>query len=251
MKKVAVVFKKEFPRSMKEKIQKEIKRAGFSISKDFDFVIVFGGDGTIFETEMSKARGKPILALNAGDLGFLTQGEATDIRKVLSAVKKNDFFIEERAKLYLSVNHKKQAEALNDIYITSAIPGKAIRVEVGVDTKNICSLICDGVLVSTPTGSTGYNISAGGSIIEPRCKVMSITPVNPHISSIKPIVIDDEHEIQIRAKQNTKIVGVIDGIKEVQIKPNALITIKKSKNTAKFIKIGKTTYFDKINKYFT
>jgi len=219
------------------------------VEKNPDYVITIGGDGSILYAE-SKYPGKPILSLNCGELGFLASNEIDTIEEVLKGVETGKYHIDEREKLEFSAGEHR-GSALNEVLIASTVAGKALRLTIKIGKEDLGFFVCDGVLVSTPTGSTGYNFSCGGPIIEPGAASFAVTLINPHLSKLKSIVLAGGHTVAVSfSRQNPGITIVADGLENVKISHSATVRIKKSKRTAKLIKLT-NSYFSNIRDVFT
>ena len=219
------------------------------VKKNPEYVITIGGDGSILYAE-SKYPGKPIISLNYGELGFLASNEIDEIEEVLKSVENGEYSVDERGKLGFSAGSRK-GTALNEVLITSSAAGKALRLDIKIDGESLGSFVCDGVLMSTPTGSTGYNLSCGGPILEPGTPAFVLTLINPHLSKLKSIVLADRHTAEVSFfRQNPGITVVADGLEKVRISHTATVKIKKSKKKAKLIKPAKSYFLD-IRDVFT
>ncbi len=232
----------------------EIKRIlevrGWSLSeKKPDYIITLGGDGSILYAEANYP-GIPIIALNAGELGFLAANEVQMLEELLEAVENKKFILDERKKLEFNVKNKK-GTALNDVLVTSSVAGKALRLNICIDGEPLGFFVCDGVLVSTPTGSTGYNLSCSGPVIEPGSNVYVLTLISPHLSRLKTLVIAENRKVEISfARANPGITVVGDGLKSVKISHSDTVVIKKSKAVARLVKL-KNNYFSSLENLFT
>lgn len=246
--KAALLFAPKF--KDKDEVKRILELRGWSIvERSPDCVITIGGDGSILYAE-SKYPGKPILSLNCGELGFLASNEIDAIEEVLMGVETGKYHIDKREKLEFSVG-KHRGSALNEVLIASTVAGKALRLNIQIDKEDLGFFVCDGVLVSTPTGSTGYNFSCGGPIIEPGTAAFAVTLVNPHLSKLKSIVLAGTHTVAVSfSRQNPGITVVADGLENVKISHSDTIKIKKSKKTAKLIKLT-DNYFSNIRDAFT
>ncbi len=176
--------------------------------RKIDFVISLGGDGTILAaTTLVKDSGVPILGINLGRLGFLASIEKHDIKQAIKLLSENRFNIEERTMLYLESNLPLFGDkpfALNDCTLLKRDTSSMIIVHVFINGAYLSSYWADGIIISTPTGSTGYSLSCGGPIIFPNSGNLVITPVAPHNLNVRPIVISDtsvvSFEIEGRAE---------------------------------------------------
>ena len=224
--------------------------------KNIRFILVIGGDGSILRVAngLSQKRPPPILGVNVGSVGFLDESHGRIIFKDLSRVLKNDYELEVCSKItaYIVKNNGeiKLSNALNEILIVSSKSSKVLQISIRIDGVFLNRSYLDGIIISTPTGSTAYNLSAGGAIINPNMETMQITPVNSFAGSgLKPLIvpIDSEIEVQLlRPRLDAKI--VIDGQQIIKkIAPNTRIRIRKANSYNKFIRF-KGSYYNRLRK---
>ena len=214
------------------------------------FLIVLGGDGTLLG-----AAGKvlsyetPILGINMGHLGFITELDSEDILPSLKKVLSGDYRIESRMMLEASVIRKDSAVknfyCLNEFGIAKGVFSKLVFIKTYVGEEFLGTYNADGLLISTPTGSTAYSLSAGGPIINPRVNVMLITPVCPHSLNSRAIVVGDHEVIRVNIEDNEQDVYLTaDGQKGCQLTNGDSILIKKAPFSVKLIKVSNRSYYD-------
>ncbi len=192
------------------------------ILKECDFAIVFGGDGSIISTARNVSRASlPVIGVNVGKLGFLAEFSVRELKDFFPFLAQNPVPIEKRMMLCCSVFGNGQganpvrkfcSSAVNDIFVTAGPPYRTVELQILVDGQSLAGCISDGLIVATPTGSTAYNLSAGGPIISPKMEAVVITPICPHSLSFRPIVISAESTIEvlgIRVNEGTTL--SIDG----------------------------------------
>jgi NAD+ kinase len=156
---------------------------------DMDACCVIGGDGTLLGAAPAAAEaGVPLIGVNRGSLGFLTTFTADEARECLPVLLSGDFVTAERALLSCRVGDAAPVAALNDILIKDASNSRLVRLEVFADDELVTDYLCDGLVFSTPTGSTAYNLSAGGPLIHPSAEVLAMTPICPHTLSNRSII---------------------------------------------------------------
>ena len=220
-------------------------------ARNIKFIVIVGGDGSILRVAsgLSQKDPPPILGVNVGSIGFLNESNGRIIFKDLIKVLKNEYKLENCSKItpYIVKNSEeiRLNSALNEVLIVSSKSSKVLQVSIKIDGVFLNRIYLDGVIVSTSTGSTAYNLSAGGSIVNPNLEIMQLTPLNSFArSGLKPIVvpIDSEIEIQLlRPRLDAKI--VIDGQKVIKkIQSNTKIRIRKSNSYTKFIRFNKSYY---------
>lgn len=200
------------------------------ILKECDFAIVFGGDGSIISTarNVSKAR-VPVIGVNVGKLGFLAEFSVSELKNFFPCLTKGTARIDKRMMLSCRVfgstelsevnddqeenrTQKFCSAAINDVFITAGPPFRTVELKISVDGQPLAGCVSDGLIISTPTGSTAYNLSAGGPIVSPKMEAMVITPICPHSLSFRPIVIKADSIIEIvgiRVNEGTTV--SIDG----------------------------------------
>lgn len=221
-----------------------------------DIIITVGGDGTIIRyAKRAAADNKPILGINAGRLGYLADIEQSEYR-LLSKLKTKEYTIEKRMMLSIRIceNGKTLAtfEALNDAVITSGYISRIIDISsfIGKDKINY---LADGLIVSTPTGSTAYSLSAGGPIIDPLSECVCITPICSHSLSAKPIILGSEREIKLKAysKKRTDIYLTVDGRKAANIKPYTEIYISRSDKHVQLVRLNDRSFYKTLSLKFS
>lgn len=203
-------------------------------SKNITCAIVLGGDGTILKTARFYAKYQvPILGINLGRLGFLSQAKPTQIKEAIDYLLKGSFKIENR--LMLSTFNGKM-EALNDIVIKGEAFSRTSRLYVEINNNLVCDYLADGLIISTPTGSTAYTLSAGGPIITPSLNAIVIVPICPHTMNARPIVIPDSEVIKVTSSQNKPLLKIsADGQETKCVDVKEEIVITKSPSYAKLI----------------
>lgn len=221
-----------------------------------DCAIVLGGDGTILHAARELAPyNLPILGVNLGHLGFLAEVDAKNIQDTLENLCLNRYFIEDRMMLDTSIIEKGQVNklglALNDIVVSRASITRMIGYSVYVNDELVNHFFADGIIVSTPTGSTAYNLSAGGPILAPHNEMIVITPICSHSLNDRSIVISAEDKITIKfeLKRDSKDLQLtIDGQKVVSISNETEIFINKSAISTHLIKLNNINFYALLRK---
>ena len=230
-------------------------------SNKSDVIISVGGDGTFLRaSKYSFLKEIPVMGINVGNLGFLTVVETCNIYEAMDRLLKNKYEIEKRmlleGRFFKNSKAIKNKElpylALNEFAITRSMLGKIIRFEILVNKISIKNFAADGIIISTPTGSTAYSLSAGGPIVEPKSEVIIITPICPHTLLSRSIVLspDNELEIIISSRNETDSIGVDGKTEQVSIKPDHIFKVKKSKSKLKLITFNKDTFFKVFKEKF-
>ncbi len=235
-----------------------VKRNHLSvIPEDTDLCIVLGGDGTLLQAARSIAyMDIPIIGVNLGQMGYLTEVEAEDIDDALQKILDGQYEIEERMMLRgsLEVEGKKDY-SLNDIILTRYQGISTIGYNIFIDGQFLCSYYADGLVVATPTGSTGYNMSAGGPIIEPSAQMILVTPICPHTLNSRSLLFSPEKVITLellngRDGQSMQAIASFDGSGTILLNSGDKIEIKMSKKTTKIIRLGRVSFLEMISKKF-
>lgn len=228
------------------------------VPKDADCILVLGGDGTLLQAAVDcMDLDIPLLGINLGTLGFMAEVEKTNIEHALQALIDGDYEVEERMMLDGQIYHdgKKTQElhALNDIVLTRSGSLRIVAYDIYVNGQFLNSYSADGVIVSTPTGSTGYNMSAGGPIVEPKAKMLLLTPICPHKVGARSIVLsaDDLIEIRVTDGRNGGIQKMevnFDGSDTKPLSTGDSIRICQSTRVTKFIRLSKVSFLEVLHK---
>ena len=193
----------DFARGKAEIVESyRIENCTAEILKKCDFAIVFGGDGSIISAARNLSQsGVPVVGVNLGKLGFLAEFSVGELKEFFPCLTKGEAPIEKRMMLGCRVFHngreKFRSAAINDVFITAGPPFRTIELKMSVDGQPIAGCVSDGLVISTPTGSTAYNLSAGGPILSPKMEAMVITPICPHSLSFRPIVINADSKVEV------------------------------------------------------
>lgn len=210
-----------------------------------DVVISFGGDGTLLAAaRLLMGSDMPIMGVNVGRLGFLAEFPQSAIDQAIVDVVRGTYRIVDRTTLEVSVGTHR-AFALNDVLVERSASSKMIAVRAFVNEHHVADYRADGVIVTTPTGSTAYSLAAGGPIIVPSANALCITPVSPHTLTLRPLIIADDSEIRFDfAFEGTTANLVADGQKVAEVASGNVVTIRKSEYLVKLIKRADSTYYD-------
>lgn len=221
--------------------------------KNCDVLVCFGGDGTMLHASKAATRhGVPILGVNIGTMGFMTELEAGETGK-LAELAKRAYTLEDRMMLDVSVirdgNVIQQEQALNDAVITKGAVARIIQVSVFCDGVEAMSFGGDGVIVSTPTGSTGYSLSAGGPVVEPSAENIILTPVCAHTMMSRTIVAGGNRVIDVRigriGRKNAFL--SVDGGRAFRLNAGDIVRVQRSSNVTRLVKFGEKNFFDILN----
>ena len=213
----------------------------------FDFMLSVGGDGTFLESAtFVGASGIPMLGINTGRLGFLSYVNSQNIAKAIEQLRNHDYSIEKRMLLDVSAETPFYGDinfCLNDFSILKKSRLSMIKIKVSADDNYINTYWCDGLIVSTPTGSTAYSLSCGGPIITSQSDVMLITPIANHNLTVRPLVISADSEIKISVDSNEGSVLASLDYKSYSIKNLKQIVVRRANFYINFVNLFKNTYF--------
>jgi NAD+ kinase len=214
-----------------------------------DMIIVLGGDGTLLSVvRLVGDLGIPILGVNLGGLGFITEVPLDELYTTLERVFNNDYFIEERLMLIAHVRRRVERIAeynvLNEVVINKGALARIIDLETYINKTYVTTFKADGIILSTPTGSTAYSLSAGGPIIYPTLHSFVLTPICPHTLTNRPLVLPDDFLVEIALKSESGDVFLtLDGQVGFSLKYGDVVEVKKSQGKIKLISSPKRDYF--------
>jgi NAD+ kinase len=219
------------------------------LGKRADLLITFGGDGTLLSVARSAPTGVPVLGVNMGTLGFLTEVSVEEFPAVLEMVLSGEYPAEERVTFDVIVEgpqrEKRTYRVLNDATINKSALARIVEMRVTVAGQFVSIFRADGLIVSTPTGSTAYNLSAGGPIVYPTMGAIVLTPICPHMLTNRPIVLPDTLEVEIGiVTKNQEIFLTLDGQEGLPVTEDDRICVRKSEQTVLLVQSPKKNYFD-------
>lgn len=219
-----------------------------ALAPDLDMVITLGGDGTIVHAVRCVAHASvPILGVNLGRLGFLAEVEPDDIERIAPTILAGDFLIEERTMLQVDVSRQGeialQTEAINDAVLARGAISRTVRIAVEVDGRHVMAPTSDGIIVSTPTGSTAYCLAAGGPIIAPDLECLAITPIAAHLGIVRSFVIPAHRRVCLSLLRGEDAVLTVDGQMDIAISPGDVVCSTASPHKARFVRLGGAGYY--------
>lgn len=221
-----------------------------SLASGVDLILVLGGDGTMIATaRMIGDAEVPVLGVNYGGLGYLAEFRIEELYTALEAILSGDYRVDRRVMLAVELvrgdEYLTRNRVLNDVVINKSALARIIEIEAYLNRQFVNSFRADGLIVSTPTGSTAYNLSAGGPVIFPSMNAVVITPICPFTLSNRPIVVPDESLIELRLKTaNEEVVLTLDGQVGLALKPDDRVIINKSKTTFNLVQPANRNYFE-------
>ena len=230
------------------KLKLPIRKDPIAISRFADLIMVIGGDGTMLHWARTTAgSGTPIFGINVGGLGFLTASSWKDLPKAMNAVVAGKFSIESRTLLSAigqSCLDKFKLKAMNDFVISRGSIPRMIRLEVKVDGEVLTTYRCDGLVISTSTGSTAYSLAAGGAIIAPEAKVISITPICPHTLSNRAVIINQQSTIEVRMLDTKREANLsADGWDCLELETKTPVIIRRNPQSVKLARLTDSSFF--------
>ncbi|MCI9230099.1 NAD(+)/NADH kinase [uncultured Acetatifactor sp.] len=232
--------------------------SSLEVPADADCMIVLGGDGTVLQAaRLTKMLRVPIIGVNLGTLGYMTEVEVPNLEESLERLIAGDYVQESRMMLggraTFADGRREEGWALNDIVISRSGPLQIIKFNIYVNGQFLNDYSADGVIVTTPTGSTGYNLSAGGPLVEPGARLIVLTPICPHSLNQRSIVLSPEDviEIQIPARGesgNQNVEANFDGSHVIPLGTGDRLRIVRSEETTEFLKLGQGSFLDVLHR---
>ena len=221
-----------------------------NLASEVDLMLVLGGDGTMIATaRMIGDQEVPVLGVNYGGLGYLAEFRIEELYTGLEAILSDNYRLDKRVMLEVELRRDNVAlssnRVLNDVVINKSALARIIEIEANFNGQFVSSFRADGLIVSTPTGSTAYNLSAGGPVIFPSMNAVVITPICPFTLSNRPLVVPDDGEIQLRLNTDHEEVALtLDGQVGFPLKVGDLVVIRKSRTTFNLVQPSNRNYFD-------
>ncbi len=232
--------------------------SSLEVPADADCMIVLGGDGTVLQAaRLTKMLRVPIIGVNLGTLGYMTEVEVPNLEESLERLIAGDYVQESRMMLggraTFADGRREEGWALNDIVISRSGPLQIIKFNIYVNGQFLNDYSADGVIVTTPTGSTGYNLSAGGPLVEPGARLIVLTPICPHSLNQRSIVLSPEDviEIQIPARGesgNQNVEANFDGSHVIPLGTGDRLRIVRLEETTEFLKLGQGSFLDVLHR---
>lgn len=215
-----------------------------------DVLLILGGDGTILHAaRLAAERSIPILGVNMGGLGFLTEVRLDDLYASLDRVFANDFVLDERLMLQIHVHRHGETVArgivLNDVVISKGTLARMIELKIAIQGQFVTNLRADGLIVGTPTGSTAYSLSAGGPIINPAVQSLILTPISPHTLTHRPLIVPGNVEIEVTlTSRDDGAMATLDGQVGIAMTQGDTVVIQASEHRTKLIRFPESHYYE-------
>jgi len=250
--------------SMVDTIETRLSQMGMTVSvskfngeveipdlKGIDLIISLGGDGTVlFSSRLAAPQGIPVLAVNLGDFGFITEISKNEWEDAFDQYRKGELGLSERLMISVSLERSGNTIAsysgLNDVVLSAGGISKVIKLDVALENTALGKFKADGIIISTPTGSTAYSVAAGGPILDPEMEALIINPICPFTLSNRPIVVPAEKRISITVSefQRTDVVLTVDGQILIPLVPKDRLTIQRSADKALIIRSDKRNFYE-------
>ncbi|NYT05660.1 MAG: NAD(+)/NADH kinase [Methanomicrobiales archaeon] len=222
-------------------------KAGTDFSDiEADIAVVIGGDGSVLLTIQQLKRQIPVIGINWGEVGFLADLEPAEAHRFFEHIRGHGYSIEKRMRIALSLDGVPIGNALNEAVIVTTRPAKMLRFTIMIDGTAAEQFRADGILISTPTGSTAYAMSAGGPIVDPRIEGFLLVPLAPYMLSSRPHLISHERAFEVRLESTKPAHLVLDGQQDSELATGCSIRIEKSPQPALFVDVGKN-FFTKVD----
>ena len=225
--------------------------------EDLELVIVLGGDGTILRAaEMVRGCEAPLLGVNLGHVGFLAESERDDLAEAVRRGLARDYEVEERMTLWVRVKLGNdvvyESWALNEATVEKASRERMLEVVIEVDGRPLSSFGCDGVVMSTPTGSTAYSFSAGGPVVWPALNALLLVPLSAHALFARPLVVDATSSLAVELLQRTDGSGILwcDGRRAHDLPPGARVVVRRSPIPVRLARLHEGVFTDRLVKKF-
>jgi NAD+ kinase len=209
---------------------------------DTDVLVVLGGDGTFLRAARAVAAvDVPILGVNSGKVGFLSRAEPLQLEATLQMLAAGEWDLEPRMVLEATIRpggsegDGEAHVALNDAAIVRGASARVVRLEVVIEASHLATYIADGVVVSTPTGSTGYSFSAGGPILDPTSRNLVVTPIAAYLSAIRSIVVNPEHSVLVRVQEAHDVLVSIDGREDYPLAVGDAVHVRARERAVRFV----------------
>jgi NAD+ kinase len=238
---------------------KQILELGKDVSElDLELAVVLGGDGTILKAaELVRESQTPLLGINLGHVGFLAESEKNQISSTIARVVEKDYLVKERLTLDVTVklegNQVYRTWALNEATVEKSARERMLEVVVEVDGRPLSSFGCDGIVMSTPTGSTAYAFSAGGPVVWPSVDALLMVPLSAHALFARPLVISPSSLLAVEVLQRSAGTGVLwcDGRRSTELPAGARVEVRKSDKPVRLARLHQGPFTDRLVKKFS
>ncbi|HET6793790.1 MAG TPA: NAD(+)/NADH kinase [Acidimicrobiales bacterium] len=220
-----------------------------AVAAGADLAVSLGGDGTMLRTvELAVAQDVPVLGVNLGQLGYLAGVEPGRLCEALDQFLRGEYQEECRLTLQVEAPGEPALMALNEGVLEKTVPGHTVRLALRLSGEHFISYACDGLIVSTPTGSTAYNLSARGPILSPLLQALLVTPVSPHMLFDRSLVLEPTDVVEVEVLEPRPALLVVDGVQARELAPGAVVRFRAADNAARFVVVDGGAGFHSILK---
>jgi NAD+ kinase len=224
-------------------------RAKGALARECDLIVVLGGDGTLLAIARHTDARVPILGVNMGELGFLTEVTEAEALPMLGRVLAGKYELDRRLTLAAVLERGgrtvRRMRALNDVVVSNGSLARIVQFAVFVDEEPLASYRADGIIVATPTGSTGYSLSAGGPVVEPTMQALLVSPISPHTLSNRPVVLRPEAVVRIVVGEREKdAILTMDGQESVRLAGGDVVVVRRGRTPVSLVRSPDRTYYD-------
>ncbi|MBI2846164.1 MAG: NAD(+)/NADH kinase [Chloroflexi bacterium] len=258
MKKIAILYNPRIPESqdLGRELEKNLRDQGtepwLTSARDeeevarrapqLEMLVTLGGDGTVLRAaRLAAASGIPILPVNLGHLGFLAEVGPEEVQSSLKRIGQGQFWSEERIMLGLSLwrdgKETFSSLALNDVVVGRGSVARAVHLPTSINGQPLTIYIADGIIVATPTGSTAYSLAVGGPILDPRLRALLVTPIAPHLSPTRTLVLPEDTKITVGVETDNGASLTVDGQVEVELQNGDQVQVAKSEHFCRLIRL--------------
>jgi NAD+ kinase len=228
---------------------------GESLIADAGLLVALGGDGSVLgAARMAAPHGVPVLGANLGTFGFLTEIAAGDLMEALPSVVAGEHEVVERMMLQAQVLREGKVvhrmTALNDVVLGKGTFSRLVRMKVSIDNEHLATFLADGIIVSTPTGSTAYSLSAGGPVADPDMKMLIVAAICAHTLSARPLVMSSERRVQVAVETapapEQELAVTVDGQVSYQTLPEDVLRVGRAPFAAAFVDLGRSSFYERL-----
>jgi NAD+ kinase len=224
-----------------------------SLAQEVDMLMVFGGDGTMLRVARETAGSRtPLIGLNVGSLGFLTDVQAHQLPLALKQIWAGETILESRSLIEATISTKPRLStetALNDFVISRGAAPRLIDLAVSVDGETLTRYRCDGLIVATPTGSTAYSLSAGGAVVSPTADVFTLTPICPHTLSNRSVIVGLDSTVRVTVlSDRAETFLTADGQKIISLSANDTVVIRRSRHSIRLLHLAGSSFFETLRR---
>jgi NAD+ kinase len=224
-----------------------------SLAQEVDMLMVFGGDGTMLRVARETAGSRtPLIGLNVGSLGFLTDVQAHQLPLALKQIWAGETILESRSLIEATIGTEPRLStetALNDFVISRGAAPRLIELAVSVDGETLTRYRCDGLIVATPTGSTAYSLSAGGAVVSPTADVFTLTPICPHTLSNRSVIVGLDSTVRVTVlSDRAETFLTADGQKIIPLSANDTVVIRRSRHSIRLLHLAGSSFFETLRR---